>query len=166
MPSCCFARLRFARNQFRVVHQQILWCRGAKSYGVAVAGAYRPRGRGASVTQDCRLVQPRLWSRRLRQNADFAIACAKDALRTRRRFYVAFDDRGFDSHGTTGLAANSDGAVYEVDTEQLTDGWGGHVRNDGRVRKPIITLCQKAPFESISFPANRFLSCLTEPTPE
>ena len=101
-----------------------------------------------------------------RQDADFAIACAKDALRTRRRFYVAFDDRGFDSHGTTGLAANSDGAVYEVDTEQLTDGWGGHVRNDGRVRKPIITLCQKAPFESISFPANRFLSCLTEPTPE
>jgi hypothetical protein len=101
-----------------------------------------------------------------RQDADFAIACAKDALRTRRRFYVAFDFRGVDSHGTTGLAANSEGAVYEVETEQLTGGWGGHVRNDGRVHKPTIIRCQKDPVEQTSFPANRFLSCLAESTPE
>jgi hypothetical protein len=103
---------------------------------------------------------------RYRENADRAIACAQDALRARRRFYIAFDFKDFDSHGTTGLAANSEGAVYEVVTEQLTGGWGGYVRNDGRVQKPTIVLCQKAPFERTSYPANRFLSCLAESTPE
>jgi hypothetical protein len=103
---------------------------------------------------------------RYRENADRAIACAEDALRARRRFYIAFDSRGFDSHGTTGLAANSEGAVYEVVTGQLTGVWGGYVRNDGRVHKPTIVLCQKAPFEQTSYPANRFLSCLAESSPE
>jgi hypothetical protein len=103
---------------------------------------------------------------RYRENADRAIACAQDALRARRRFYIAFDFRGIDSHGTTGLAATSEGAVYQVVTEQLTGGWGGYVRNDGRVHKPIIVLCQKAPFERTEYPANRFLSCLAESSPE
>ena len=99
---------------------------------------------------------------RYRENADRAIACAQEALRLRRRFYVAFDFKGLDSHGTTGLAANSKGAVYEVVTEQLTGGWGGYVSNDGRVRTPTVILCKKAPVEQTSIPANRYLSCLAE----
>ena len=70
---------------------------------------------------------------RYRENADRAISCAQNAIRARHHFYVAFDWRGIDSHGTMGLAANSEGAVYEVTTDQLTGGWGGYVRNDGRV---------------------------------
>lgn len=97
-----------------------------------------------------------------RENADPAIACAENALKTGRRFYVAFDFRGFDSHGTTGLAANSEGAVFEVVTEQLTGGWGGYVHNDGRVHMPTVLPCKKAPIEQTAYPANRFLSCLTE----
>src|SRR5262249_52281074 len=56
----------------------------------------------------------------------------------------------------------SEGALYEVVTEQLTGGWGGHVRNDGRVNTPSVLLCKKTPIEQTSYPANRFLSCLAE----
>ena len=97
-----------------------------------------------------------------RENAERAIACAENALKKGRRFYVAFDFRGFDSHGTTGLVANSEGAVFEVVTEQLTGGWGGYVRNDGRIHMPRVLPCKKAPIEQTAYPANRFLSCLAE----
>lgn len=90
----------------------------------------------------------------------------KDAVRARRRFYVAFDFKGLDSHGTTGLAANSKGAVYEVVTEQLTGGWGGYVSNDGRVHTPTVLLCKNAPIEQTTYRANRYLTCPAESSSE
>lgn len=101
---------------------------------------------------------------RYRENADRAIACAQDALKAQRRFYVAFDYRGLDS--PTGIAANSEGAVYEVVTDQLTAGWAGYVYNDGRVNAPTVIPCKKAPIERASCPANRYLTCLAESSPE
>ena len=103
---------------------------------------------------------------RYRENADGAIACAQDALKARRRFYVAFDYRGLDSHGTTGLAMNSDGAIYKVETDQLTGGWAGYVFNDRRVSVPTVTSWKKVPVERTSYPANRYLTCLAESSPE
>jgi hypothetical protein len=99
---------------------------------------------------------------RYRENADRAIACTQDALKARRRFYVAFDYRGLDSHGTTGLAMNSDGAIYEVETDQLTGGWARYVFNDRRVSVPTVIPCKKVPIERTSYPANRYLTCLAE----
>lgn len=103
---------------------------------------------------------------RYREDADGAITCARDALRARRPFYVAFDVRGIDSHGTTGLAANSEGTVYQVETDQLTGGWAGYVPNSGQVRTPTVIRCTKAPGEVTVLPANRFLSCVADSTPE
>jgi hypothetical protein len=99
---------------------------------------------------------------RYREDADRAIACAQGALKARRRFYVAFDYRGLDSHGTTGIAANSDGAVYEVVTDQLSGGWAGYVYNNRRVSAPTVIPCKKAPVGRASYPANRYLTCLPE----
>ena len=96
---------------------------------------------------------------RHREDADPAIACAQGALRTRRPFRVAFDYVGVDSHGVTGLAANSKGTVYEVQTDELGHGWGGAVRTTGRVRSVTVTRCQEAPIEHTSWLANRDLTC-------
>jgi hypothetical protein len=98
---------------------------------------------------------------RHREDADRAISCAQGALRTGRRFYVAFDYIGLDSHGTTGLAANSKGTVYQVDTDELGRGWGGSVATHGVVRTVTVTRCEQAPIERTYYPANRDLTCLT-----
>jgi hypothetical protein len=103
---------------------------------------------------------------RHREDADRAVACAQGALRTRRRFYVAFDYVGLDSHGTTGLAANSEGAVYEVSTGELGHGVFGYVGTTGIVRTVTVTRCEKTPIEQISYPANRYLTCLASLTTE
>jgi hypothetical protein len=97
---------------------------------------------------------------RYRENADHAIACAQDALKKRRRFYVAFDYRGLDSHGTTGLTTNSEGNVFEVVTDQLSGGWAGYVYNDRRVSVPTVIPCKNSPLERTSYPANRYLTCV------
>jgi hypothetical protein len=67
---------------------------------------------------------------RHRENADHAIACAQDALKSRRRFYVAFDYVGMDSQGVTGLARNSELEVYEVRTDDLGRGALGAVTRE------------------------------------
>ena len=100
------------------------------------------------------------------EDADRAIACAQGALRTRQPFYVAFDFVGFDSHGTTGLAANSKGAVYEVQTDEIGHGWGGAMRTTGLVRSVTVTRCEKAPVEQTSYPANRDLTCVADSNTE
>jgi hypothetical protein len=99
---------------------------------------------------------------RHRQNADSVIDCAQNALKTGRRFYVAFDWVGLDSHGTTGLAANSKG-LYEVDTDEVR--WGGLIASTLHVAM-TITPCEIAPTETILYPANRVLTCLPEPSDE
>jgi len=101
-----------------------------------------------------------------REDADPAIACAQGALRTRQPFHVAFDYVGLDSHGTTGLAANSKGTLYEVQTDELGHGWAGVVRNTGLVRSVTVTRCEKAPVEQTSYPANRDLTCLADSNTE
>ncbi len=103
---------------------------------------------------------------RHREDADPAIACAQGALRTRQPFHVAFDYVGLDSHGTTGLAANSKGALYEVQTDELGRGWAGYVRTTGIVRTVTVTRCEKAPIEQTSYPANRDLTCLADSNTE
>jgi hypothetical protein len=94
------------------------------------------------------------------EDAVGVITCAQGALRTRRRFYVAFDYVGLDSHGTTGLAANSKGGVDEVDTSELGRGTFGYVATSGIVRTVTVTRCEHAPIEQTSYPANRYLTCL------
>jgi hypothetical protein len=95
---------------------------------------------------------------RHRQDADASISCVHDALRAGRRFRVAFDWFGFDSHGTVGLAANSTG-VYEVDTEEYRYG----------LIVPTVTVLtnvthwQEHPIEITLFPASRILSCVFRP---
>lgn len=103
---------------------------------------------------------------RYREDADRAISCAQGALRTRRPFYVAFDYVGLDSHGTSGLAANSKGDLYEVRTDELGRGWGGYVATTGVVRTVTVMRCQKAPIEQTSYPANRNLTCRTNSNAE
>lgn len=101
---------------------------------------------------------------RHRDDADPAISCALEALKSGRRFYVAFDYVGLDSHGTTGLAFGSEGALYQVDTDQMSGGWAGHVCCSQRVSEPEIYRCKEAPTEQISYPANRSLSCISAET--
>ena len=96
---------------------------------------------------------------RHRDRADSAIACAEEAIRTGRAFYVSFDYVGLDSHGTTGLAASSKHELYEVDTNQLGNGFGGYVGTSGIVRTVNVSRCEKAPVEETSVPANRYLTC-------
>ncbi len=98
---------------------------------------------------------------RHREDADSAIACAESALRERRRFYVAFDFVGVDARGTIALASNSAGALYEVTTDELGHGAFGYVQTAGTVRKTTIVRCGRPPVEQTSYPANRYLSCLT-----
>ena len=96
---------------------------------------------------------------RYRENPDRAIACAGDALRTGRRFYVSFDYVGVDSHGVTGLAATSKHEVYEVVTDELGRGHLGYVATTGTVRTTNVSRCEKPPAEQTSLPANRYLTC-------
>jgi hypothetical protein len=97
---------------------------------------------------------------RHRENADHAIACAQDALKSRRRFYVAFDYVGVDSQGVTGLARNSEGEVFEVRTDDLGRGALGAVSRHARTA--TVTRCEVAPTERTSYPANRYLTCSPE----
>jgi hypothetical protein len=103
---------------------------------------------------------------RHREDADHAIACAQGALKSGRQFYVTFDYVGFDSHGASGLAANSKGDVYEVDTDEMGGGWGGYVATTGIARTVTVMRCQKAPIEQTSHPANRNLTCLANSNAE
>jgi hypothetical protein len=96
---------------------------------------------------------------RHRDNADRAIACADEALKTGRRFYVSFDYVGIDSHGATGLAANSKHEVYEAVTDELGRGSLGYVGTTGTVRTTNVSRCENPPVEQTSMPANRYLTC-------
>ena len=90
------------------------------------------------------------------ENSTDAIACTQDALRTGRRFYVAFDWVENDSKGTTGLVANSKG-LYEVDTLEFRyESIGGPtVDVSGNIAD-----CQKFPIHTISHRGDRVLTCL------
>ncbi len=96
---------------------------------------------------------------RHRENADRAIACADEALKTGRRFYVSFDYVGIDSHGATGLAANSKHEVYEAVTDELGRGSLGYVGTAGTVRTTNVNRCENPPVEQTSPPVNRYLTC-------
>ena len=96
---------------------------------------------------------------RHRENADRAIACADEALKTGRRFYVSFDYVGIDSHGATGLAANSKHEVYEAVTDELGRGSLGYVGTTGTVRTINVRRCENSLVEQSSPPANRYLTC-------
>lgn len=108
---------------------------------------------------------------RHREHADRAIACADEALKTGRRFYVSFDYVGIDSHGATGLAANWKHEVYEAVTDELGRGSLGYVGTTGRfhcsafqllpctVRTTNVSRCENPPVEQTSPPANRYLTC-------
>jgi hypothetical protein len=95
-----------------------------------------------------------------REDAGSAIACARDALKAHRRFYVAFDFIGVDSRGAIGLASNCAGVVSEVTTDELGHGAFAHVGIAGIVRRTTVIRCKKPPVEQNSYPANRYLSCL------
>jgi hypothetical protein len=97
---------------------------------------------------------------RHREDADYAIACTQRALKSGRRFYVAFDYVGVDSHGITGLARNSKGEVYEVVTDDLGRGIFGAVSR--HARNVTVTRCEAAPTERTSYPANHYLTCFPE----
>jgi len=89
-----------------------------------------------------------------------AITCAQSALRAGQQFYVAFDYVGIDSHGTTGLALNAEGDVYEVNTDQLGRGTFEPVASVPRVAV-TDTRCEQPPFEQTSFHNNRYLTCIS-----
>lgn len=86
-------------------------------------------------------------------DADRAIACAQKALKMKRRFYVAFDFVGIDSHGATGLARGWRGVVYEVGTDQLF----GDLYT---VPKAAVNRCETPPVEK-RYGWNRYLTCWT-----
>jgi len=98
---------------------------------------------------------------RHRENAEFAISCATDALKTRKPFYVSFDFIGLDSTGVIGLAGNRNGAVFQVTTDELGRGAFGMIGTSGPIRTVTVNRCQKPPIEQTSFPANWYLVCLT-----
>jgi hypothetical protein len=97
---------------------------------------------------------------RHREDADYAITCAQNALKTGRRFYVAFDYVGLDSHGTSGLASDAEGRLFEVNTDELGRGIFGRIATAGPAIKVTVTRCQQPPIELTSFPSNRHLTCL------
>ncbi len=96
---------------------------------------------------------------RHRENADRAIACAAQALKTGRRFYVSFDYVGIDSHGATGLAANSKHEVYEAITDELGRRSLEYMGTTGIVGTTNVSRCENPPVEQTSIPANRYLTC-------
>jgi len=97
-----------------------------------------------------------------REDADAATTCALQALKSRQRFYVAFDYVGLDSHGTTGLALDARGALCQVDTDQMGGGFGGYVCCSQRISEPQVYRCKQPPTEKTSYIANRYLSCISE----
>ena len=99
---------------------------------------------------------------RHRGDADPAISCALQAFKSRQPFYVAFDYVGFDSHGTTGLALDAQGVLYQVETDQMGRGFGGYVCCGQRIGEPRVYRCKQAPTERVSIPANRDLSCISD----
>jgi hypothetical protein len=99
---------------------------------------------------------------RHRQDADTAISCALQALKSGHRFYVAFDYVGLDSHGTTGLALNPEGVLYQVETDQMGGGLAGVVCCSQRISKARTYRCKNPPTEEVMYPANRYLSCIPQ----
>jgi len=95
-----------------------------------------------------------------RADADPAITCAREAIKTGQPFYVSFDYVGLDSHGTIGLAANRRHQVYEVSTDELGRGFLGQVATTGTMRTVTVTRCEESPTEQNALPGNRFLSCV------
>lgn len=85
--------------------------------------------------------------------ADRAITCAQKALEMKRRFYVAFDFVGIDSHRATGLAVGSRGVLYEATTDQLF----GSIYT---VPKADVNRCETPPIEKADG-WNRYLTCWT-----
>jgi len=98
---------------------------------------------------------------RHREDADAAISCALQAFKSRERFYVAFDYVGLDSHGTTGLALDAQGVLYQVETDQMGGGFGGYICCGQRATEPRVYRCNQRPTERVSIPANRDLSCIS-----
>ena len=98
---------------------------------------------------------------RHRENADSAISCATNALNNRKPFYVSFNFIGLDSTGVIGLAANRNGTVFQVTTDELGRGAFGRIGTSGPIRTVTVAGCQKPPIDQTSFPGNRYLVCLT-----
>jgi hypothetical protein len=89
-------------------------------------------------------------------DADAAIACALSSLKAGQRFYVSFDYVRIDSHGTIGLAADSNRTVYEVTTDD------GRYEDKGELRNGVnvsVIRCETPPIELTSDPRNRYLTC-------
>jgi len=84
------------------------------------------------------------------QNAENAIACVQDALKTGQEFRVAFDWVRFDSRGTVGLIENSTG-LHEVDAVDFRRGTEVLVE---------VSDCPKHSIETISYRDDLVLSCL------
>jgi len=83
--------------------------------------------------------------------ADPTIACAQQALRMKRRFYLAFTFVAFDSQWAYGLAAGRSGVVYEVVTEH-----GSFFS----VPKAAVNRCETPPIEK-TVGRSRYLTCWT-----
>jgi hypothetical protein len=92
------------------------------------------------------------------RDANQAIACAQRALRDRRRFYVAFDYVGIDSHGTTGIAAGRAGTIYEVSTDEMFGDEFGQITTNAVERHVDVNRCEGRPFERTEG-GNRYLTC-------
>ena len=106
---------------------------------------------------------------RRHENADGAISCATEALKTGKTFYVSFDfvweSRAFGlqrdpASGVIGLARNSSGALYEVATMDM--------RRFSIPSEPYRTVtvirCEKTAQEQLSQAADRYLTCFAVPT--
>ena len=99
---------------------------------------------------------------RRHSDADAAIACAQSSLKAGQTFYVSFDYVGIDSHGTIGLAADSNRTVYEVTTD---DGW---YEDKGTLRSGVnvtVVRCKTPPIEQTSDQRNRYLTCHPNASP-
>jgi len=105
------------------------------------------------------------------ENADAAISCAMEALKTRRTFYVSFDFvwklRPFGLYlppadGVIGLARNPSGALYEVAVMVPRDSKSVIPSEPARI--VTVSLCNKAASEQISQVEGRYLTCFAVPT--
>ncbi len=84
-------------------------------------------------------------------------------MKARKPFYVSFDFIGIDSTGSVGLAANRDGDLFEVTTDQLGRGAFGAVANGGTVQNVTVTSCGTAPTYHVSYGGTHYLSCVPQP---